>query len=999
MDHDTLRGCASGARLAGHSSALRVAARAGSTSCSHACPARWTSRGRGLSDLVASGRERAAAAWRARAPSARPRRARVARRRGRRWRCGDRAAGVRVGVDGRSLVGGGARGVAHYTGALLEALAAAFPDDEYRVLLPRGQSGGPARGRAGPPPPPRPRAVRRRGAGRRARPLPPCSPAPTSSGPPRPLHWRSAMRRSCSPSTTARGSSGRGDFTPYERAWHAAARPRRLARRAARVLTDTAAVRADLIRAWGLAADRVRAVPLRPAEVPAGGRRPALLVPVRRRARAAQGAGPPGRRVPPRPDARARGRARGGRGRPARPARAGACGGLGRVDDLDALYAGALAVVLPSWLEGFGLPPVEGLAAGAPAIVSDLPVLREVLGDGALVRAAGRRRGARRRAALARARPGAPRPPARRRPRQDRPPHLGRDRAARPAPCWRRRHDAAFSVVVVLHDSAGPLPALLASLGRLPAAPQLIVVDTASSDDGPALARAAGAEVVELGDNPGFGAANNAGVERAGAPGHRPAQPGLRAARRLARPARRAREPTAGCGSRGCSTRTARSSARRTRCRARSARCSPRSCTRRLLPRRAARARRAVPRRSGRAASAGRSRPAWPPRTETLRRLGPFDPGQFLFYRGHGPLPARPRRRDPHGVRPGGPRPPPRRPLDARPSYDGEPHELLAQRRREVVGANRGAPRCALDDLAQALTFATRAAGRRVLGRRRRTASVPSSAPCCAPGHNDAVSIRQLKASDRDAFLEMVHSSRDLHRPWAYPPERADQFDELLSRCSRDDFACFIVIDDDTGGIAGVFNISQIVRGSFQSAFLGYYGSARYAGKGLMRARPPAGARLRLRPALAAPDRGEHPARQRRLDRAGARRRLPPRGLLAALPADRRPVARPRALRAHGRRARCATAPTPYETRSGSGSGAASISSTSSGSSTTGSGSGGSGCGRRVEREQLRQAGEVGPQRVEQRARVERGGRVVDRVQPHGARADRRGPPRGRGGA
>jgi GT2 family glycosyltransferase len=60
-----------------------------------------------------------------------------------------------------------------------------------------------------------------------------------------------------------------------------------------------------------------------------------------------------------------------------------------------------------------------------------------------------------------------------------------------------------FSIVVVLHDSAGPLPALLASLGQLPSPPQLIVVDTASSDDGPALARAAGAEVVELGENPG----------------------------------------------------------------------------------------------------------------------------------------------------------------------------------------------------------------------------------------------------------------------------------------------------------------------------------------------------------------------------------------------------------------------------------------------------------------------------------------------------------------
>ena len=97
------------------------------------------------------------------------------------------------------------------------------------------------------------------------------------------------------------------------------------------------------------------------------------------------------------------------------------------------------------------------------------------------------------------------------------------------------------------------------------------------------------------------------------------------------------------------------------------------------------------------------------------------------------------------------------------------------------------------------------------------------------------VSIRLLKATDRDAFLEMVHQSRDLHRPSAYPPERADQFDELLSRCSREDFACFVVLDDESGDLAGIFNISQIVRGSFQSAFLGYYGSARHAGKGLMK--------------------------------------------------------------------------------------------------------------------------------------------------------------------
>ena len=47
------------------------------------------------------------------------------------------------------------------------------------------------------------------------------------------------------------------------------------------------------------------------------------------------------------------------------------------------LLAGARLLAFPSRYEGFGLPPLEALAAGTPAVVSDLPVLREVLGDAA----------------------------------------------------------------------------------------------------------------------------------------------------------------------------------------------------------------------------------------------------------------------------------------------------------------------------------------------------------------------------------------------------------------------------------------------------------------------------------------------------------------------------------------------------------------------------------------------------------------------------------------
>jgi glycosyltransferase involved in cell wall biosynthesis len=292
---------------------------------------------------------------------------------------------VRVGVDGRSLVGGGARGVAHYTAALLEALATAFPDDEYRVLLPRGPASVPA-------------GVR---AVRHAAPARALFGAAAATGRPRldrllggdcDVVWAPAPAPLASGTTpfvlTVHDRSWEArpqDFTLYERLWHRAARPRRLAHRAARVLCVSEVVRRELIAEWRLDPGRVRAIPLAPRALSGGAgsvaRRPYFLF---------VGALEPRKAPGVLAEAFARARAGGldadlvvaGEGRLA--VEGPGVRRLGRVDDLGPLYAGALAVVLPSWLEGFGLPPVEGLAAGAPAIVSDLPVFREVLGGGAL---------------------------------------------------------------------------------------------------------------------------------------------------------------------------------------------------------------------------------------------------------------------------------------------------------------------------------------------------------------------------------------------------------------------------------------------------------------------------------------------------------------------------------------------------------------------------------------------------------------------------------------
>jgi glycosyltransferase involved in cell wall biosynthesis len=53
-------------------------------------------------------------------------------------------------------------------------------------------------------------------------------------------------------------------------------------------------------------------------------------------------------------------------------------------DELADLYAGAAVVALPSLNEGFGLPLLEAMQCGAPAVASSIPAHREVGGDAAL---------------------------------------------------------------------------------------------------------------------------------------------------------------------------------------------------------------------------------------------------------------------------------------------------------------------------------------------------------------------------------------------------------------------------------------------------------------------------------------------------------------------------------------------------------------------------------------------------------------------------------------
>jgi ribosomal-protein-alanine N-acetyltransferase len=95
--------------------------------------------------------------------------------------------------------------------------------------------------------------------------------------------------------------------------------------------------------------------------------------------------------------------------------------------------------------------------------------------------------------------------------------------------------------------------------------------------------------------------------------------------------------------------------------------------------------------------------------------------------------------------------------------------------------------------------------------------------------------LRHPVPSDAEAFLEMVRASRELHEPWVYPPGDAEAFGRYVEHAASSRFQRFLICRRETGEIAGVANLSEIVRGVFQSTYLGFYASARCAGQGFLK--------------------------------------------------------------------------------------------------------------------------------------------------------------------
>ncbi|MEU3250748.1 GNAT family protein [Streptomyces sp. NPDC006997] len=98
------------------------------------------------------------------------------------------------------------------------------------------------------------------------------------------------------------------------------------------------------------------------------------------------------------------------------------------------------------------------------------------------------------------------------------------------------------------------------------------------------------------------------------------------------------------------------------------------------------------------------------------------------------------------------------------------------------------------------------------------------------------VGVRHFARADAAEFVARARASRELHRPWLFPPQTEREYAGYAGRLIDDPArAGFLVCDLGDGGIAGFVNINNIVGGAFQCGALGYGAFAHAAGRGLMR--------------------------------------------------------------------------------------------------------------------------------------------------------------------
>jgi len=102
-------------------------------------------------------------------------------------------------------------------------------------------------------------------------------------------------------------------------------------------------------------------------------------------------------------------------------------------------------------------------------------------------------------------------------------------------------------------------------------------------------------------------------------------------------------------------------------------------------------------------------------------------------------------------------------------------------------------------------------------------------------GRGERVVLRRPIESDSEEYLRLVAESEALHHPWICLSGTETAFLAWVERSGGEwELGCLVCRVAD-GAIAGAVNLTEIVRGVFQSAYLSFYGRAGFEGQGFVR--------------------------------------------------------------------------------------------------------------------------------------------------------------------
>ncbi len=116
---------------------------------------------------------------------------------------------------------------------------------------------------------------------------------------------------------------------------------------------------------------------------------------------------------------------------------------------------------------------------------------------------------------------------------------------------------------------------------------------------------------------------------------------------------------------------------------------------------------------------------------------------------------------------------------------------------------------------------------------------VPAAFPDRSDGgaHDTGVMVAPVTRMDEDDLVTANIASRDFHAPWVAPFTDHDGFVKWFHQVVTGANVALVARRDDMAGadgVIGVLTLSQIVHGTFCSAYLGYYAMKAQARRGLM---------------------------------------------------------------------------------------------------------------------------------------------------------------------